>query len=103
MITYEKAVLRALAANGGEAARIRLGAAPQGAAWRDEEAINYSEWWDGRETSEFFLQYSEYTFDFEATQSDMTIYVEMAAIFGLNNNGFFLDDMALHPLGTAGE
>jgi tetratricopeptide (TPR) repeat protein len=88
---------------GGEAARVRLGAAPQGAAWRDEEAIEYTEWWDGTNTSDFFLEYSEFTFDFEATQSDMTIYVEMAAIFGLNNNGFFLDDMALHPLGTAGE
>jgi tetratricopeptide (TPR) repeat protein len=88
---------------GGESARIRLGAAPQGAAWRDEEAINYSDWWDGTNTSDFFLQYSEFTFDFEATQSDMTIYIEMAAIYGLNNNGFFLDDMALHPLGTASE
>lgn len=88
---------------GGDAARVRLGAAPQGAAWRDEEAIEYSEWWDGTNTSDFFLEYSEFTFDFEATQSDMTIYVEMAGIFGLNNNGFFLDDMALHPLGTASE
>jgi tetratricopeptide (TPR) repeat protein len=88
---------------GGEAARIRLGAAPQGAAWRDEEAIEYTEWWNGANTSDFFLQYSEFTYDFEATQSDMTLYIEMAAIFGLNNNGFFLDDMALHPLGTASE
>lgn len=88
---------------GGEAARIRLGTAPQGVAWRDEEAINYTEWWNGVNTSDFFLQYSEFTYDFEATQSDMTLYIEMAAIFGLNNNGFFLDDMALHPLGTAGE
>jgi hypothetical protein len=87
-------------APGGESARVRLGAAPQGAAWRDEEAIDYSEWWDGTNTSDFFLQYSEYTFDFEATQSDMTIYIEMAGIYGLNNNGFFLDDVALHPLGS---
>jgi hypothetical protein len=90
-------------APGGEAGRIRLGAAPQGAVWRDEGTITYSDWWDGSNTSGFFLQYSEFTFDFEATQADMTIYIEMAAIYGLTNNGFFLDDVALHPLGTPSE
>ncbi|MFW6136058.1 MAG: tetratricopeptide repeat protein [Chloroflexota bacterium] len=85
---------------GGESARVRLGAGPQGAAWRDEETITYSDWWDGNNTSDFFLQYSEFTFDFEATQADMTIYIELSAIYGLNNNGFFIDDTALHPLGT---
>jgi hypothetical protein len=87
-------------AAGGESGRVRLGAAPHGAAWRDEEAINYSQWWDGRNTSGFFLRYTEFTFDFEATQADMTIYVELVGIYGLTNNGFFLDDMALYPLGA---
>lgn len=85
---------------GGDAARVRLGAAPVGAAWRDEEAITYSEWWDGTNTSDFYLQYSDYTFDFVATESEMTIYIEFAGVFGMSNNGFFLDDVALHPLGT---
>lgn len=87
-------------APGGESGRIRLGAAPQGAVWRDEDAINYSEWWDGTNTEDFFLQYSEFTFDFEATQADMTVYIELVGIYGLNNNGFFLDDVALYPLGS---
>jgi hypothetical protein len=30
----------------------------------------------------------------------MTIYVELVGIYGLTNNGFFLDDMALYPLGA---
>ncbi len=87
-------------APGGESARVRLGVGPQGAAWRDEEVIEYSEWWDGTNTDDFFLQYSDYTFDFEATQEDMTIFIEVAGIYGLNNNGFFMDDLALNPLGT---
>lgn len=85
---------------GGESARVRLGVAPPGAPWRDEAAIDYSEWWDGTNTSDFFFQYSEFTFDFEATEPDVTIYIEMAAIYGLPNNGFFIDAVALHPLGT---
>jgi len=90
-------------APGGESARVRLGAGPQGAAWRDEEVIQYSEWWDGTNTDDFFLQYSDFTFDFEATQEEMTIFIEVAGIYGLNNNGFFMDDMALNPLGTRSE
>ena len=87
-------------APGPESARIRLGAAPRGAVWRDEGAINYSQWWDGTSTSNFFFRYRDYAFEFEATAPEMTIYVELAAIWGLNNNGFFLDDVALHPLGS---
>jgi len=87
-------------APGPDSARVRLGAAPPGAVWRDEGAINYSEWWDGHNTSNFFFRYSDYTFEFEATESEMTIYIELAAIWGLNNNGFFLDDVALNPLGS---
>ena len=87
-------------APGGEAARIRLGASPRGAVWRDEQAINYSEWWDGNNTSDFFFRYIEFEFEFEATEPEMTIYIEMAAIWGLNNNGFFLDDVSLNPLGS---
>jgi tetratricopeptide (TPR) repeat protein len=87
-------------APGGDAARVRLGAAPTGANWLDETAISYSEWWDGTNTANFFLQYSDFVFDFVATEPEMTIYIEVAGIFGLSNNGFFLDDIRLYPRGT---
>jgi hypothetical protein len=88
-------------APGGEAARIRLGAAPLGATWRDESAITYSDWWDGANTPGFYLQYSDFSFDFEAEEPEMTIYIELAGIYGLTNNGFFVDDVALYPLGSS--
>jgi hypothetical protein len=87
-------------APGGDAARVRLGAGRQDAAWRDENAIDYSQWWDGTNRSNFYLQFSDYIFDFEATEPQMTIYIEMAAIYGMDNNGFFIDDVALHPIGS---
>ncbi|MGD2147962.1 MAG: tetratricopeptide repeat protein [Anaerolineae bacterium] len=85
----------------GTAARVRLGAGPTGAAWRDETAITYSGWWDGTNTANFYLQYSNFVFDFVATQPDMAIYIELVGVFGLSNNGFFVDDVALYPLGTS--
>jgi hypothetical protein len=84
----------------GAAARVRLGVGPRDATWRDENAITYSEWWDGANTADFYLQYSDFVFDFAATEPEMTIYIELAGIFGLSNNGFFLDDVRLYPLGT---
>ena len=81
-------------------ARVRLGAGPTGSAWMDEGAISYSAWWDGGNTSPFFLVYTTYTYEFVATAPDMTVYIEMYCKWGLNNNGFFLDDMALYPLGV---
>lgn len=84
----------------GEAAQIRLGAAPTGAAWRDETAVNYSDWWNGLNTANFYLEYSDYVFEFEATEPQMTIYIEMAGIYGMSNNGFFIDNTALYPIGA---
>jgi tetratricopeptide (TPR) repeat protein len=84
----------------GDAGQVRLGASPVGVTWRDEEAITYSEWWTGANSSDFYLQYSEYTFDFVATEPQMTVYIELAGIFGMPNNGFFVDDLALHPIGS---
>jgi hypothetical protein len=78
-------------------ARVRLGAGPKGASWLDEGAINYSGWWDGANMSPFYLAYSVPTFEFVATQPDMAVYVELAVKWGLDNNGFFLDGMALYP------
>ena len=87
-------------APGGESARVRLGASPRGARWRDEQAIDYSDWWDGTNTSDFFFRYIEFVYEFEATAPEMTIYIELAAIWGLDNNGFFLDDISLNALGS---
>lgn len=80
------------------AAQVRLGVSPMGAAWRDEDAISYSGWWDGLNTEHFYLSYNDYHFEFTATESEMTIYVEMFAKWGLDNNGFFLDDVELFLL-----
>jgi hypothetical protein len=90
-------------APGGTAAQVRLGAAPRGATWRDETEIRYSNWWTGSNTVGFYLEYSDFVFEFEALEPEMTIYIELAAIYGMSNNGFFLDDVALYPVGSRAE
>ena len=74
-------------------ALVRLGAGPTGAAWRDESAIAYSPFWPGR-----FLEYQSYVFDFQATQANMTIWIEVVGSYPHSNNGFFVDGVALQPL-----
>jgi hypothetical protein len=76
-------------------AQLRLGVAPIGATWRDEEAISYSGWWNGDNTADFYLNYNDFSFDFAATETEMTVYVEVFAKWGLDNNGFFMDDAKL--------
>jgi len=77
------------------AAQVRLGVALPDATWRDEEAISYGEWWTGANTADFYLSYHDFAFDFTATESEMTVYIEVFAKWGLENNGFFMDDLEL--------
>lgn len=74
-------------------ALVRLGAGPTGAAWRDESAIAYSPF-----LAAPFLQYQTYTFDFQATQANMTVWVEVVASYPHTNNGFFIDLVELRAL-----
>ena len=77
--------------------RIRLGASPVGTAWLDEAGINYSPFFNSA-----YGQYQSYIYDFTATQSDMTIWVEMVASYPHVNNGFFTDIITMHALDATG-
>lgn len=81
-----------------DTARVRLGAGPVGAAWRDENAIGYSGWWTAESIANFNQSYSTFVHDFVATQPNMTIYIEMASTYPYRNNGFFFDAPSLTAL-----
>lgn len=88
-------------APGPHAAQVRLGAGPKGANWRDEEAINFSNWANGASMPPFFLTRTTLQFKFVATASEMTVFVEYTSKWGLDNNGIFMDALRLEPLGMA--
>jgi len=77
--------------------RVRLGASPVGTGWLDEANINYSPFF-----ASAYGQYQSYIYDFTATQSDMTIWVEMVASYPHVNNGFFTDIITMHALDATG-
>ncbi len=78
--------------------RVRLGASPLGAAWRDEAAIAYSGWWTAETIDPFYQAYPTFIYDFVATQPDMTVWIEMASTYPYPNNGFFYDLPGLYAL-----
>ena len=80
------------------AAQVRLGVGPPDATWRDEESVSYGAWWNGDNTEHFYLAYNDYSLEFTAEASEMRVHVEVFAKWGLENNGFFLDDVRLLPL-----
>lgn len=80
------------------AAQVRLGVGPADATWRDEDAISYGPWWNGDTVAEFYLSYNDFELEFTATDAEMTVYVEVFAKWGLENNGFFMDDFKLFLL-----
>ena len=82
----------------GSQGRVRLGAGPVGAAWRDEANINYSGWWTGETISPFYFTYNTYIHEFTATAPDMTVWIEMAGNYPHPNNGFFIDTVGLYAL-----
>ena len=81
-----------------DTAKIRLGAGPLGAAWRDGNAINYSGWWTGDSIAQFYQAYPVFVHEFTATQPNMTVFIEMASAYPLMNNGFFFDTPSLVAL-----
>lgn len=83
------------------AAQIRLGAGPKGANWQDAGAVNFSNWANASNTSGFFLNRSTLQFTFVASAPEMTVFVEYASKWGLDNNGVFMDALRLEPLGMA--
>ena len=82
----------------GRQGRVRLGASPVGAAWRDESAINYSGWWTGETISPFYQAYPTFIHEFTATAPEMTVWIEMASNYPHPNNGFFIDTVGLYAL-----
>ena len=49
-------------------AKVRLGAGPVGATWRDENAINYSGWWTADTINPFYQAYPIFVHEFTATR-----------------------------------
>lgn len=78
--------------------RVRLGASPVGATWRDENAIKYSGWWTAESIDPFYQAYPTFVYDFVATEPNMTVWIEMASTYPYPNNGFFYDTPALYAL-----
>ena len=74
-----------------DSGKVRLGASPTGAAWRDENAIEYSGWWTAETVDPFYQAYPTFIHDFVATQPNMTVWIEMASSYPYMNNGFFFD------------
>jgi hypothetical protein len=81
---------------------VRLGAGSVGAPWLNENEIAYSGWWTAATISPFYLSYPIFVFDFTATQSTMTIWIEFGSRHTYPNNGFFLDTVGLYTLDGAG-
>lgn len=74
-----------------DSGKVRLGASPVGAAWRNESAIAYSGWWTADTVDPFYQAMPTFIYDFVATQPNMTVWIEMASSWPYMNNGFFYD------------
>ncbi len=81
---------------------IRFGAGSVGAAWLNEEQINYSPYWTSETVSPFYLATQTYIWDFTASATDMTIFIEVGSRHPYQNNGFFMDGLGLFALETTG-
>ena len=81
-----------------DSGKVRLGASPVGANWRDENAIAYSGWWTADSVDPFYLAMPTFVHDFVATQPNMTVWIEMASSWPYMNNGFFYDLPGLFAL-----
>ncbi len=81
-----------------DSGKVRLGASPVGATWRDENAIKYSGWWTADTIDPFYQAMPTFIYDFVATQPNMTVWIEMASSYPYPNNGFFYDLPGLFAL-----
>ena len=86
---------------GSEQAGVRLGVSKHGASWRDEGQITYSGWFNSANTPNFYLNRLNYVYNFVATDTKITVWVEMFGADFLINNGFFLDGLSLVKTGNA--
>jgi hypothetical protein len=77
---------------------IRLGAGPTGANWLDDSQVAYSPHWSAENVNPFFLSMPTFTWDFVATQPNMTIFIEFGVKQPLVNGGFFIDGVGLYAL-----
>ena len=81
-----------------DSGKVRMGASPVGATWRDENAIKYSGWWTADTIDPFYQAMPTLIYDFVATQPNMTVWIEMASSYPYMNNGFFYDLPGLFAL-----
>ncbi|NKQ37535.1 MAG: hypothetical protein HF973_18215 [Chloroflexi bacterium] len=77
---------------------VRFGAGKLGAPWLDGSQINYSPYWSAANVNPFYLTMNIYIWDFVATESDMTLFIEVGSRYPWPNNGFFLDGVGLFAL-----
>lgn len=79
-------------------AKVRVGASPVGAPWRDAGQINYSGWYSGASVQPWYQAYPVFVWDFTATAESMTVWIEMQSDYPHPNNGFFMDGLGLYAL-----
>jgi LysM repeat protein len=79
-------------------AKVRLGAGPVGAPWRDASQINYSAWYSGASVQPWYQAYPIFVWDFTATAENMTVWIEVQSDYPHPNNGFFMDALGLYAL-----
>lgn len=77
---------------------VQFGVAPTGTAWLDFANINYSGYWTAETIAPFYLSQPIFVWDFVATASDMTIWIEVGSRHPYRNNGFFIDGVGLYAV-----
>lgn len=81
--------------NEPDGVKLRTGASILGAAWRNEQQINYSAWSTAGNTAPFHQTFVRLRQSFTATAPQMTVWVEMVSRYAYVNNGFFMDRFEL--------
>lgn len=77
---------------------VRFGAGKLGAPWLDSSQIHYSPYWTADNVNPFYQAMPIFIWDFVATESDMTLFIEMGSNYPWSNNGFFIDGVGLFAL-----
>lgn len=85
--------------NEPEGVGVRLGNSLPGATWRDAGTINYGGFAMQANTSPFHQTYITLRHRFTATGSQQVVWLEMYSRYGYANNGFFMDNFELIPVG----
>ncbi len=77
---------------------VRFGAGPTGSTWLNASQITYSPYWTAETVNPFYQSMPTFVWDFVATQSNMTIFIEVGSRYPYPNNGFFMDTVGLFAL-----